>query len=184
MLPRLSAFLLLAGTVALAAEPDGALEGRVEGLLGSYRTVRADQWRALGPDAAPLLAARITDPATLPTFRARALAALGAIDPAAAAPHIRRLLGDASAPVALRSAAVGAAPTVLGEQAALPLLQPLLRGDDELLASASAHALAGAGAASCAALSSEARRRPDREAVARSAAACESRLRAAPKPGR
>ena len=184
MLPRLSSLLLLIGTVAAAAAPDAALQGRVEGLLGSYRTVRAEQWRALGPDAAPILSALVNDPATLPTFRARALAALGVIDPATAAPHIRRLVADASAPAPLRSAAVGAAPTVLGEQAALPLLQPLLRGDDETLTTVSARALARAGAASCAALTSESRRRPDREAVARSAAACESRLRAAPKPTR
>src|SRR5262249_43412977 len=118
---RLCLSMLLVTTIA-AAEPDAGLRGRVEGLLGSYRAVSAAQWRALGPEAGPVLASIVTDSTVLPTFRARALAALGVVDPASAGPHVRRLLADASAPLALRSAAVGAAPSVLGEQAALPLL--------------------------------------------------------------
>lgn len=182
---RLASLLMLTTTtLAMAAEPDAALRGRVEGLLGSYSTVTAAQWKALGPEAAPILASVVGDATVLPTFRGRALAALGAVDPATAAPHVRRLLADGSAPVALRSAAIGAAPGVLGEEAALPLLQPLLAGDDATLTTVSARSLARAGAASCAVLTREARRRPDREAVARSAAACESRLRASPPSGR
>ena len=181
---RLCLPMVLAATLASGAEPDATLRSRVEGLLGSYRTVRTEQWQALGPDAAPILASVVTDSTRLPTFRARALAALGVVDAALAAPHIRRLLGDASAPAALRSAAVGAAPGVLGEQAALPLLRPLLVGDDPTLTTVTARSLARAGAAGCAAVTAEARRRPDREAVARSSAACEARFRAGPKPAR
>jgi hypothetical protein len=178
---RISLAMLCLATVAVA-EPDPALRGRVEGLLGSYRTVREAQWRALGPDAAPILASVVTDPTALPTFRARALAALGVVDAAGAAPHVQRFLADASAPRPLRAAAIGAAPGVLGEQAALPLLRPLLVGDDWTLSEVSARALSRAGAASCAMLKTEAKRRPDRESFARSAAACEARLRAGSKP--
>jgi len=178
---RVSLAMLCLASVALG-EPDPALRGRVEGLLGSYRTVGAEQWRALGPDAAPILASVVSDPAALPTFRARALAALGVVDPASAAPHVQRFLADASAPRPLRSAAIGAAPGVLGEQAALPLLRSFLVGNDRTLSEVSARALSRAGAASCAVLKSEARRRPDRESFARSAAACEARLRAGSQP--
>ena len=178
---RVSLAMLCLASVA-GAEPDPALRGRVEGLLGSYRTVSAEQWKALGPDAAPILASVVEDAAALPTFRARALAALGAVDAAAATPHVQRLLADASAPKVLRSAAIGAAPAVLGEQAALPLLRPFLVGDDRTLSEVSARVLSRADAASCSMLRTEAKRRPDRESFARSAAACESRLRAGSKP--
>jgi len=180
---RLSLSMLLLATLA-SAEPDPGLRGRVEGLLGSYRTVSAAQWRALGKDAAPVLASIVTDSTALPTFRARALAALGVVDAASAAPHVQRLLADGSAPVALRSAAVGAAPGVLGEEAALPVLRPLLVGDDATLSAVAARSLARAGTGGCAMLRTEARRRPDRESFARSAADCEARLRAAPTPAR
>jgi len=180
---RLCLSMLLVTTIA-AAEPDAGLRGRVEGLLGSYRAVSAAQWRALGPEAGPVLASIVTDSTVLPTFRARALAALGVVDPASAGPHVRRLLADASAPLALRSAAVGAAPSVLGEQAALPLLQPLLVGDDPTLTAVSARSLARAGTAGCAMVTTEARRHPDRASIGRSAADCEARLRAAPTPAR
>jgi len=69
-------------------------------------------------------------------------------------------------------------------RAALPLLQPLLVGDDPTLTAVSARSLARSGAAGCAMLRTEARRRPDRASVARSAADCEARLRAAPAPAR
>ena len=174
--------MLLLTAVAAAAEPDAGLRGQVEGLLGSYGTVPAERWRALGPEAAPILASVVTDATVLPTFRARALAALGVVDPALAAPHVRRLLADPSAPVALRSSAIGAAPSVLGESAAAPLLQPLLSGDDPTLTTVSARSLARAGTAGCAMVRAEARRRPERVNVARSAAACEARLGETPKP--
>ena len=175
--------MLLLTAVAAAAEPDAGLRGQVEGLLGSYGTVRAERWRALGPDAAPILASVVTDATALPTFRARALAALGSgRSGAGGAPRSPPAGRPLRARSPLRSSAIGAAPSVLGESAAAPLLQPLLSGDDPTLTTVSARSLARAGTAGCAMVRAEARRRPERVNVARSAAACEARLGETPKP--
>ncbi|HET6982998.1 MAG TPA: hypothetical protein VFI53_12705, partial [Myxococcaceae bacterium] len=52
-LAALAALLLVR---SVAAEPvDAGLRSRVEGLLGAYRAVTVAEWRALGPEAAPVL---------------------------------------------------------------------------------------------------------------------------------
>src|SRR5262249_49023418 len=82
------ATLLLVGSAA--AEPvDPGLQSRVEGLLGAYRAITVAEWKAVGPEAAPVLEAVARDAGALPTRRARALAALGVLRPSAAAPLVR-----------------------------------------------------------------------------------------------
>ena len=173
--------ILLAGMLGgrTLAAPGPELRARVDGLLGAYRAVTAAQWRALGPDAAPVLESVARDPSALPTRRARALAALGVVQPAAAGPLIRELVAEKAAPAALRCAAVDVAPAVLGPGAS-DVLMPLLRDPDSLVRLRSARVLAASGAPGCRAVAAEARSRSPSDPVARTAATCEAQLRASP----
>ncbi len=166
---------IVVGGTARAAPVDPSLKARVDGLLGSYRAVTVAEWRALSPEAAPVLEAVARDRSALPTWRARALAALGVVQPAAAAPLVRELATDVTAPVVLRSAAVDRAPGVLGAESR-GVLVPLLRDREAAVRLRSARALAGSGAAGCRALVAAARTRPASDPVARTAAGCEARL--------
>jgi hypothetical protein len=173
--------ILLAGILGGSglAAPEPEVRARVDGLLGSYRAVTVAQWRALGPEAAPVLEGVARDPSALPTRRARALAALGAVRPAAAGPLIRQLVAEAGAPVVLRCAAVEVAPGVLGAEAP-DVLMPLLRDREGLVRIRSARVLASSGAAGCRAVVAQARSLPPSDPVARTAASCEAQLRATP----
>jgi hypothetical protein len=168
---------MLGGSALAASEPE--VRARVDGLLGSYRAVTVAEWRALGPDAAPVLEGVARDPAALPTRRARALAALGAVRPVAAGPLIRQLVAEAGAPVVLRCAAVDVAPSVLGAEAPA-VLMPLLRDHEALVQLRSARVLASSGAAGCRAVAAEARSLPPSDPVAKTAASCEAQPRATP----
>ena len=170
---------MLGGSARAASEAE--LRARVDGLLGAYRAVTVAQWRALGPEASLVLEHVARDQAALPSRRARALAALGAVQPAAAGPVIRELASDGTAPVVLRSAAVDAASSVLGLRAQ-DLLVPLLRDPEAAIRLRSARALATSGAGGCRAVSVAARTLPPSDPVARTAASCEAQLRANP-PG-
>jgi len=175
--------LVLAGVLCgspRAESVDPELRARVEGLLGAYRAVTVAEWRALGSEAGPVLEAVARDAAALPTRRTRALAALGAIQPVAAGLLIRELATDPTTPRVLRSAAVDAASSVLGDEAAA-LLVPLLRDRDATLRVQSARALAASGPAGCRALVAETRTRPASDPVAQTAASCEARLEVTPK---
>jgi hypothetical protein len=177
------ALLLVLGGSAQAEPPAPELQARVQGLLGAYRAVTVAEWRALPPDASRVLESVARDRTALPTWRARALAALGAVRPSAAAPLLRQLAADVTAPLVVRSAAVDGAASVLGAKAREVLL-PLLRDPAAAVRLRSARALAGSGAPGCRAVAAEARTRPASDPVARTAASCEARLRDAPSPDR
>jgi len=174
----LAAALLRSGR-ARAEPTDPEVRARVEGLLGAYRAVTVAEWRALGPGAAPVLEAVARDARTLPTWRARALAALGVVRPTAAAPLVRQLASDTAAPALLRSAAVDASPGVLGAET-VAFLAPFLRDRDEVVRQRSAEALAAAGIAGCRAVLAEAKTRPASDPVAKTAASCAEQLRGGP----
>jgi HEAT repeat protein len=177
--------VLLAGMIggrALAAS-GSEVRARVDGLLGAYRAVTGAEWRALGPDAAPVLEGVARDPSALPTRRARALAALAVARPAAAGPLIRQLIADGTAPGVLRCAAVDVAPAVLGPEAS-GVLVSLLRDREAPVRLRSAQVLAASGAAGCRAVAAEARSLPTSDPVARTAASCEAQLRATPPAGK
>ena len=171
------AFVL--GGNARGAPVDPELRAHVEGLLGAYRAVTVAEWRSLSPDAAPVLEAVARDRTALPTWRARALAALGVVRPPAAGPLVRELAADVTAPLILRSAAVDGAANVLGA-AAQEVLVPLLRDRDAAVRLRSARALVGSGAGGCRALVAEARSRAASDPVARTAASCAAQLRETP----
>ncbi len=173
-LPVVAAVLLWG--VAHGAPTDPQVRARVEGLLGAYRAVTVAEWRGLGPGAAPVLEGVARDALALPTWRARALAALGVVQPAAAAPLVRQLASDPANPPLLRSAAVDAAPAVLGVEA-VGFLTPFLRDRDAVVRQRSAEALAVSGAAGCRAVVAEARTRPASDALGRTATRCAEQLR-------
>ncbi len=176
-----AALVLCASVRGAPAEPE--VRARVEGLLGAYRAVTVAEWRAVGPDAAPVLEAVARDAAALPTWRARALAALGVVRPAAAAPLVRQLAADVGAPPLVRSAAVDAAPGVLGADA-VAFLTPFLRDADSVVRQRSAEALALSGPAGCRAVLAEAKAHPPSGALARTAASCAEQLRTGAPPER
>jgi len=176
--------LLVLGASARAEPASPDVRARVEGLLGAYRAVTVAEWRSLPRDAGKALESVARDPTALPTWRARALAALGVVRPSAAAPLLRELAADVTAPVVLRSAAVDGAASVLGARAR-EVLVPLLRDPAPVLRLRSAQALAASGPPGCRALATEARTRPAADPVARVAASCEAQLREiAPPPAR
>jgi HEAT repeat protein len=175
--------LLVLGGSARAEPVPAELRARVEGLLGAYRAVTVAEWRALPPDAAQALESVARDRTALPTWRARALAALGVVRPSAAAPLVRQLAMDTTAPVVLRSAAVDGTVSVLGA-AAREVLVPLLRDPTPAVRLRSAQALAGSGPAGCQDVAAEARTGPASDPVARTAARCEARLRETVPPVR
>lgn len=162
--------------LAFAAPVDAEMGARVDGLLGSYRAITVAEWKALGPAAAPALEAAARDVTALPSRRARALAALGVIQPAAAAPLVRQLASDSRAPPLLRSAAVDAAPGVLGAQT-VGFLTPFLRDTDGVVRQRAAEALASSGDVGCRAVMAEAKARSASDPVGKTAAACAERLR-------
>ena len=174
---------LVLGGSAESAPLDNELVSRVEGLLGSYRTVTVAEWRAVGPEAGPVLETVARDPRALPTRRARALAALGVVRPDAAAPLIRELASDATVAPVLRSAAVDAAPGVLGADAP-HLLVPLLRDPAARVRRHSALALVSTGPAGCRVVLTEAMGRPHSDPVAKAAGSCAARLRGGNSPDR
>ncbi len=177
----LAVALTLAGP-ARPAPVDPQLRARVEGLLGSYRAVTVAEWRAVGAAVAPVLEAISLDAVALPTRRARALAALGVVQPEAAVPVVRRLAGDPAAPPLLRSAALDAAPGVLGS-GAMAFLVPFLRDPDAVVRQRAAEVLATTGPAGCRAVVAEARAHAS-EALSRTAAACAEQLGDAPPASR
>jgi len=173
--------VLLAGmlTASPRAAPEAELRERVDGLLGAYRAVTVAEWRALGPEVAPVLDRVARDRTALPTRRARALAALGVVRPTAAGPLIRELAAERTAPQALRCAAVDAAPSVLGSQAP-EVLVPLLQDQEPSVRVRSARVLAASGLAGCRAVAARARTLPPSDPLARTAATCEAQLRQGP----
>ena len=175
--------LLVLGGSARGEPPAPELQARVQSLLGAYRAVTVAEWRALPPDASRVLESVARDRTALPTWRARALAALGAVRPSAAAPLVRQLTADVTAPLVLRSAAVDGAVSVLGANAR-EVLVPLLRDPAAVVRLRSAQALALSGATGCRAVVAQARTRPASDPVARTAASCEARLRETVSPDR
>ena len=175
--------VVVLSAAALAAPVDPAAAARVDGLLGAYRPVTVAEWQALGPAAAPALEAVVRDHGALPTRRARALAALGVVQPASAAPLVRQLAADPATPPLLRSAAVDAAPGVLGPDA-VAFLTPFIRDADAVVRQRSAEALAASGAAGCRVVVSEARSRSASDPVTKTVAGCAEQLRTGSVPAR
>ncbi|ABC83878.1 HEAT repeat domain-containing protein [Anaeromyxobacter dehalogenans] len=162
---------------ALAAAPGAGAPStadEVRALLGTIdRPIPPEAWRALGPEAGPLLEAAAASGAELPSRRARALEGLAARGGARAEALHRRLAADAAAPRIVRAGAVRGLGALLPPAGLGEALVPLLSDRDPRLRRAAAEALAArAPAQGCAAVRAQAAREPGR-ALARAVQACE-----------
>ena len=107
---------------------DAELRERVEGYLGAIdRPIGAARWKALGPQAAPLLEAVIADEAQFPSRRAKAVDGLVAAAPDRAAAVVGKLARDERQPSVVRIAAMYGAGQVLPSPKAVSELRPVLR---------------------------------------------------------
>jgi hypothetical protein len=151
---RLAPFLLL--PLSALAAPSEQTKQTVEVYLGSIDTPIADaRWKALGPDAGPLLAS-IASGDVLPSRRAKALHALSIVDAARAAPLATADAGNAKEPLVVRSAAVRAVARTLPASEAVAVLRPMLSTSGVPLQRRTAEALASVGPEGCAALQAHA----------------------------
>ena len=108
---------------------DAELRERVEAYLGAIdRPVGAARWRALGPQAAPILEAVIADEKQFPSRRAKAVDGLVAAAPDRAATMVGKLARDERQPPVVRVAAMHGAGQVLPPAKAVSELRPVLRG--------------------------------------------------------
>jgi HEAT repeat protein len=148
----LLALLLFLPAVAGAAETQEAVRQQVDAYLGSIDTpISAERWKALGPEAVPILVSIAEHPG-LPTRRAKALHGLSLLDPAAAAPLAKAFATSASEPLVVRSAAVRVVAQTLPPAEAVAVLKPMLSSANAPLQRRTADALAGVGAPGCRAL--------------------------------
>ncbi|MCA1825932.1 MAG: hypothetical protein ABR567_18005 [Myxococcales bacterium] len=101
---------------------------RVRDYLGAIDTpITAEQWRALGPQAAGELEAIATDPKAFPSRRAKALDGLTEAAPDRAARLVGPMARDDKQPTAVRVAAMQGAGRVLAPDAAERELKPVLQ---------------------------------------------------------
>jgi hypothetical protein len=144
-----------------------ALRGRIEAYLGSIDTpIGADRWRALGPEAAGVLASHAISASELPTRRARALAGLVAVGGPRAEQVIADLARKDGEPYVVRLAAMRGAADILPEKHAAALLRPLMeKAPEPRLRAVAAEALARGSRAACPAVEAQADREKPEERV-------------------
>lgn len=151
---RRLALLLLFPWPALAAPAaaDDALKQTVEMYLNTIDVpISEARWKALGPEAAPLLAS-IAEGDALPSRRARALYALSVVDAARAAPLAAADVANPSQPLAVRSAAARAVARTMPAAQAVRVLRPVLSSAGVPLQLRTAEALASVGPEGCSAV--------------------------------
>jgi hypothetical protein len=152
----LSLLLLSLPVLAAPAVASDTVKQTVEAYLGSIDTpIPEARWKALGPEAAPLLASIAQDDA-LPSRRAKALHALAIVDAARAGPLATAAAANPEEPLVVRSAAVWAVARTLPAAQAVTVLRPLLASPSIPLQRRAADALATVGPTGCAALSAHA----------------------------
>jgi HEAT repeat protein len=138
--------------VAAPASETDAVKHTVEVYLGSIDTpIPEARWKALGPEASPILASIAADDA-LPSRRAKALHALSIVDAPRAAPLALRDAANAKEPLVVRSAAVRVVARTLPPAEAVAALRPVLASGDVPLQKRCAEALASVGPEGCAAV--------------------------------
>ena len=144
--------LVVLPAAGMAASED-SLSQTVDAYLGSIDTPIPDaRWKALGPEAGPLLASIATGDG-LPSRRARALHGLSIVAPDRAAPIARVYARSAAEPLVIRSAAVRVVARTLPASEAVIVLRPVLSSASAPLQKRTAEALAALGAPGCSALS-------------------------------
>jgi HEAT repeat protein len=163
---------------AEAGACDPAVREKTLALLGAIdRPIRTETWRALGPEAVPVLA-EVAASDALPTRRALALEGLAALGGERAESLHRALAADVKEPRAVRRAAVrglGRLVTADGVDAAL---RPVLERDpDRAVRATAAEVLSRRSpSASCSAIRAQARLEGTGSSLySRALAACERR---------
>jgi len=118
---------------------DEELRSRVASYLGAIDVpVTAEQWRALGPRAVPLLEEVLANRDDLPSRRASAVGGLAVIGGKRARTLVLQTARSEDEPLAVRAAALHGAPRVLGPSELVRQLKPVLRGAHEPATRASA----------------------------------------------
>jgi hypothetical protein len=101
----------------------------VEGYLGSIDTpITANQWKALGPRAVPMLERIAMDQNELPTRRAKAIDGLTALGDTRAPALFKRIASQDSEKINVRFAAVRGLAQVTPPAQAVTNLKPILQG--------------------------------------------------------
>jgi HEAT repeat protein len=135
---------MLAAVLALlvAASPDPALRAKVNEYLGAIHGVSAETWRALGPDAAPLLEEALAR-APLPSRRAAAAAGLAAIGGERARTALVARARAEEERFVVRAAAIRGAERVVPAAELPRALEPALSSRSREVRAVAAEALAG-----------------------------------------
>jgi hypothetical protein len=161
-----------------AAAPDPGVRERTLALLGAIdRPIRPETWRALGPEAVPVLA-EVAASNELPTRRALALEGLAALGGPRAESLHRSLAADAKAPRTVRRAAVRGLGRLVAARELDAALRPVLERDpDRAVRATAAEVLSRRSpSTSCGAIRAQARREGSASApFSRALAACERR---------
>ncbi|HSD19548.1 MAG TPA: HEAT repeat domain-containing protein [Anaeromyxobacter sp.] len=163
---------------AAAAARDPSVREKTLALLGAIdRPIRTETWRALGPEAVPVLA-EVAASDALPTRRALALEGLAALGGDRAESLHRSLAADAKEPRTVRRAAVRGLGRLVGADRVDAALRPVLERDpDRAVRATAADVLSRRSpAASCTAIRAQARREGSGSSLfSRALAACEGR---------
>jgi HEAT repeat protein len=126
-------------TQAVVASKPEQVKAQVESYLDSIDTpVRPEQWRALGPDAAPVLEAIAQDPKKLPTRRARALSALVVVGSPRASRLVVGIAQRESEKSVVRMSALRAAGDLLDPAGLVLAIKPVLAGAKDVRVRAAA----------------------------------------------
>jgi hypothetical protein len=164
----LAVALALASTLAAGppAPPpdDAALRAQVNDLLGAIdRPVSAESWRALGPDAVPILSGIASAPDVRPSKRASAVAALAILGGPEAERVHRALARDPAAPWNVRMYAVRGMPRVVASGRVATEVRPVLAADaDARVRAAAAEVLVRDAPGGCAVVRDHLAREPAR----------------------
>ncbi len=106
---------------------DAEVAERVRTYLGAIDSpVRADQWRALGTAAVPVLEAVAKDPEALPTRRAKAVGALSVLGGTRARRVVLDVARSEEAPFAVRASALDGAGHLLAAKDLVRELRPVM----------------------------------------------------------
>ena len=154
------------------------LRREINGYLGSIDTpIPAAHWKALGPRAAPILAALIADAEQFPTRRAKAVDGLAAVGGAEAPALFSKVARSEDEPLVLRLAALRGLGVVTPARHLAAALRPVLEGAKEPAVRAGAAEVLVARAGSCAAVHAQLARESDdvRGMYHRSVAGCAER---------
>lgn len=141
--PAVAALALALALRAPASPADDAARAQVARAVDAIdRPTTAEEWRALGARAVPVLEEVVADRAGFPSRRAAALHGLAAIGGDRARARVLATARDRAEPLALRAAAIRAAPLLLSLRALRAALSPLLDDPDAAVRAVAAETLA------------------------------------------